>query len=178
MPWRERCKVKRRSANPVGDSSWGSSRHSSTEVAWEARTATSTPPARRWAPRGRGRSGMRRAMACWVTSGILVEVEAMLIVPAIIAPFRTGTGTPRPEGEQRSEEHTSELQSRGHIVCRLVLEKKKQRVEVCDMIDNEGVEEQRHNPTEPENESKPRTKQNVRKRRERDADEQWEKQYT
>ncbi len=39
-------------------------------------------------------------MACWVTSGILVEVEAMLIVPAIIAPFRTGTGTPRPEGEQ------------------------------------------------------------------------------
>src|SRR5690625_6979590 len=28
--------------------------------------------------------------------------------------------------EQRSEEHTSELQSRGHLVCRLLLEKKKQ----------------------------------------------------
>src|SRR5207253_3576919 len=27
----------------------------------------------------------------------------------------------------RSEEHTSELQSRGHLVCRLPLEKKKQR---------------------------------------------------
>src|SRR5690625_5912626 len=26
--------------------------------------------------------------------------------------------------EQRSEEHTSELQSRGHLVCRLLLEKK------------------------------------------------------
>src|SRR5439155_16294904 len=26
---------------------------------------------------------------------------------------------------QRSEEHTSELQSRGHVVCRLLLEKKK-----------------------------------------------------
>src|SRR5690625_6602749 len=26
--------------------------------------------------------------------------------------------------EERSEEHTSELQSRGHIVCRLLLEKK------------------------------------------------------
>src|SRR5690625_5497690 len=26
----------------------------------------------------------------------------------------------------RSEEHTSELQSRGHLVCRLLLEKKKQ----------------------------------------------------
>src|SRR5690625_5620195 len=28
-------------------------------------------------------------------------------------------------GEARSEEHTSELQSRGHLVCRLLLEKKK-----------------------------------------------------
>src|SRR5690625_6553536 len=27
----------------------------------------------------------------------------------------------------RSEEHTSELQSRGHLVCRLLLEKKKTR---------------------------------------------------
>src|SRR5690625_6929909 len=27
--------------------------------------------------------------------------------------------------EPRSEEHTSELQSRGHLVCRLLLEKKK-----------------------------------------------------
>src|SRR5690625_6274766 len=29
----------------------------------------------------------------------------------------------------RSEEHTSELQSRGHLVCRLLLEKKKTRRE-------------------------------------------------
>src|SRR5690625_6757029 len=28
-------------------------------------------------------------------------------------------------GPMRSEEHTSELQSRGHLVCRLLLEKKK-----------------------------------------------------
>src|SRR5437870_11419421 len=28
---------------------------------------------------------------------------------------------------QRSEEHTSELQSRGHLVCRLLLEKKNRR---------------------------------------------------
>src|SRR5439155_4189158 len=28
-------------------------------------------------------------------------------------------------GKARSEEHTSELQSRGHLVCRLLLEKKK-----------------------------------------------------
>src|SRR2546422_2802329 len=30
-------------------------------------------------------------------------------------------------GELRSEEHTSELQSRLHLVCRLLLEKKKKR---------------------------------------------------
>src|SRR5690625_6866949 len=30
----------------------------------------------------------------------------------------------------RSEEHTSELQSRGHLVCRLLLEKKKKIKEV------------------------------------------------
>src|SRR5439155_3789885 len=30
----------------------------------------------------------------------------------------------------RSEEHTSELQSRGHLVCRLLLEKKKQLFDV------------------------------------------------
>src|SRR5690625_6287669 len=28
--------------------------------------------------------------------------------------------------QKRSEEHTSELQSRGHLVCRLLLEKKKE----------------------------------------------------
>src|SRR5439155_23406146 len=34
----------------------------------------------------------------------------------------------RPAGRgSRSEEHTSELQSRGHLVCRLLLEKKKER---------------------------------------------------
>src|SRR5437870_7593722 len=30
-------------------------------------------------------------------------------------------------GSVRSEEHTSELQSRGHLVCRLLLEKKKKK---------------------------------------------------
>src|SRR5690625_5371896 len=32
---------------------------------------------------------------------------------------------PGVDSEMRSEEHTSELQSRGHLVCRLLLEKKK-----------------------------------------------------
>src|SRR5439155_9579973 len=33
-------------------------------------------------------------------------------------------------GHARSEEHTSELQSRGHLVCRLLLEKKKKKKNV------------------------------------------------
>src|SRR5437870_10339440 len=33
--------------------------------------------------------------------------------------------TSKPPRTSRSEEHTSELQSRGHLVCRLLLEKKK-----------------------------------------------------
>src|SRR5690625_6320199 len=35
----------------------------------------------------------------------------------------------RVEVQLRSEEHTSELQSRGHLVCRLLLEKKKRQTE-------------------------------------------------
>src|SRR5690625_3267916 len=37
-----------------------------------------------------------------------------------------GWRTTRPSPPRRSEEHTSELQSRGHLVCRLLLEKKDQ----------------------------------------------------
>src|SRR2546422_4865517 len=36
-------------------------------------------------------------------------------------------GIERGLAEQRSEEHTSELQSRLHLVCRLLLEKKKKK---------------------------------------------------
>src|SRR2546422_4636269 len=43
-------------------------------------------------------------------------------------------GPPR----QRSEEHTSELQSRLHLVCRLLLEKKKKK-EANTKIENQGV---------------------------------------
>src|SRR3989442_10858255 len=50
-----------------------------------------------------------------------------------LAASKAGWGTPLPTGrsrgiavyKSRSEEHTSELQSRPHLVCRLLLEKKK-----------------------------------------------------
>src|SRR5690625_6020265 len=40
---------------------------------------------------------------------------------------RSGAQTKYFNGEGRSEEHTSELQSRGQLVCGLLLEKKKKR---------------------------------------------------
>src|SRR5690625_6812099 len=36
----------------------------------------------------------------------------------------------RAHRDERSEEHTSELQSRGHLVCRLLLEKKKETADL------------------------------------------------
>src|SRR2546422_250813 len=65
-----------------------------------------------------------------------VENPRWLVIPdrglftgiAIFGAIGTGktTGCMYPFGD-RSEEHTSELQSRLHLVCRLLLEKKKQR---------------------------------------------------
>src|SRR5687768_18118839 len=49
-----------------------------------------------------------------------------------LAPGVLGAGADEgvgPVGLERSEEHTSELQSRLHLVCRLLLEKKKQKTQ-------------------------------------------------
>src|SRR2546422_7829876 len=43
-------------------------------------------------------------------------------------------GRPTERGGARSEEHTSELQSRLHLVCRLLLEKKKQKTQSTSYI--------------------------------------------
>src|SRR3989449_4463498 len=53
-----------------------------------------------------------------VTSELEVPAEAELVLEGYIDPR---------EELVRSEEHTSELQSRLHLVCRLLLEKKKKR---------------------------------------------------
>src|SRR5258708_16170930 len=47
-----------------------------------------------------------------------------------IAPARSRHEAAGPTRVDRSEEHTSELQSPDHLVCRLLLEKKKQLVTV------------------------------------------------
>src|SRR5439155_25013403 len=47
-----------------------------------------------------------------------------------------GHNARRPDRLWRSEEHTSELQSRGHLVCRLLLEKKKNALAAPDTPDD------------------------------------------
>src|SRR3712207_6864147 len=67
-------------------------------------------------------AGLRVARSNIVTS--VAEGERALAdigLPAIFRPAFTMGG----EGGGRSEEHTSELQSRQYLVCRLLLEKKK-----------------------------------------------------
>src|SRR2546422_4207396 len=47
-----------------------------------------------------------------------------ILIPTPLRPYVDGRDTL----ELRSEEHTSELQSRLHLVCRLLLEKKKKKI--------------------------------------------------
>src|SRR5207253_7587110 len=54
------------------------------------------------------------------TTGGVLRGPAGRSLQSFATTFANGTLTIR-----RSEEHTSELQSRGHLVCRLLLEKKK-----------------------------------------------------
>src|SRR5690554_6962563 len=69
------------------------------------------------------------------SQGGTAQRQALDLMPAGIVLFaleedvtaRGLTGLPERLQLVRSEEHTSELQSRPHLVCRLLLEKKKKR---------------------------------------------------
>src|SRR2546422_3436739 len=78
---------------------------------WYARTAPALAPP---ADSGSGRSTRRCALGLEAPEPGLELIEVPLVLHR------------RPEPPaRRSEEHTSELQSRLHLVCRLLLEKKK-----------------------------------------------------
>src|SRR2546422_2697275 len=51
-----------------------------------------------------------------------------------------------PAHDERSEEHTSELQSRLHLVCRLLLEKKKKNKSLIESEHDTEVNNARHAP--------------------------------
>src|SRR5690625_6447131 len=73
--------------------------------------------------------GWRSMKAC--TPGLLYNP-----LPTATAATRTTKPSGASHSKGRSEEHTSELQSRGHLVCRLLLEKKKKKAKK-NMTNNE-----------------------------------------
>src|SRR5690625_7100559 len=69
-----------------------------------------------------GLADFLRALAVDIGQALVYQVQ-----PPLIKCFKIVRGIALVA--PRSEEHTSELQSRGHLVCRLLLEKKKQRTQ-------------------------------------------------
>src|SRR5690625_5794045 len=61
------------------------------------------------------------------TPGLIASIREQMLLdePVYIQLWSFLTGVLQGDLGRRSEEHTSELQSRGHLVCRLLLEKKK-----------------------------------------------------
>src|SRR5258708_27473768 len=55
----------------------------------------------------------------------IYEREERMYAPSASIAMGAGDATNKPDDYGRSEEHTSELQSPDHLVCRLLLEKKK-----------------------------------------------------
>src|SRR5258707_10452040 len=85
------------------------------------------------APGGPRRIATTRCSSAFHAGGgdISANKEAINASGALNRPRRSSGGTTAStassfsEGSMRSEEHTSELQSRQYLVCRLLLEKKK-----------------------------------------------------
>src|SRR5947208_6932432 len=69
-----------------------------------------------------------------------------LLVHALRAADEPHRGQPVAPLLNRSEEHTSELQSPDHLVCRLLLEKKKKKKIIIKRTNNKKTNSQ-HNPT-------------------------------
>src|SRR2546430_4858603 len=63
-------------------------------------------------------------------NGMPINDQLLFLAPRAAATFRYYAGwVTKLDGATRSEEHTSELQSQSNLVCRLLLEKKKNRRE-------------------------------------------------
>src|SRR2546422_6387102 len=64
-----------------------------------------------------------------VTNVLIASPQTICWRPSLTSRSPSPTISSASRSERRSEEHTSELQSRLHLVCRLLLEKKKKRYE-------------------------------------------------
>src|SRR2546429_1679349 len=89
-----------------------------------ARPGTSTPSQNESVPRRIAEPASRKRRSSWSR-----------------CPSPCTSSGHRPPSSPRSEEHTSELQSRLHLVCRLLLEKKKQQ---SNPIDADRLTREKH----------------------------------
>src|SRR5260364_464871 len=64
------------------------------------------------------------SITVFLTSGGLSQSQNALVAPAASVPLKIAARKSRHVRPRRSEEHTSELRSPDHLVCRLLLEKK------------------------------------------------------
>src|SRR5262245_63957975 len=83
---------------------------------------------------------------------VLVLVLSFLLLPASVfaqASSATLSGTIKDTSGGRSEEHTSELQSLRHLVCRLLLEKKNRHIKARECLLRPERYRQRPRPAGP-----------------------------
>src|SRR5690606_40996620 len=94
---------------------------------------TDRAPARRpagWAPAPPAVAPKGAAAAVWAAASSVTPAAGR---PSAASPSAPGCWT-RTSRLNRSEEHTSELQSRENLVCRLLLEKKKKQNSQSDVL--------------------------------------------
>src|SRR3989442_8988872 len=91
----------------------------------DAASADSTRNSRRCATPKRVRTNGSKPTSS--SPQISFTTELYLPEPSPVKGSRGCQGLTRRSSRLRSEEHTSELQSRPHLVCRLLLEKKKKQ---------------------------------------------------
>src|SRR5690349_22915299 len=77
-----------------------------------------SPPARKERRSGTESAGRPRTYRCCLPRAPMIP---------LLDRGKAGASSPSPARGGRSEEHTSELQSRRDLVCRLLLEKKKKK---------------------------------------------------
>src|SRR5687768_6378369 len=79
-----------------------------------------------------GGPGVDGTMQLFATLGVPAAIAVLVIVSDFFGSLALAIGLlgrVAAFGTTRSEEHTSELQSRLHLVCRLLLEKKKKNIQ-------------------------------------------------
>src|SRR3712207_7161944 len=73
---------------------------------------------------GTARAAFMQSLELSAAVCALIAVATALLVAVLLRGVRSGHAAMEPAMSSRSEEHTSELQSRQYLVCRLLLEKK------------------------------------------------------